>query len=70
MSERITLAEWTAEMRGALRQEGFTVDEFVGLPLVRTPPSLAEKDRLLRLQLPLAHEKRIYADGVLLVPVV
>lgn len=65
----MTLPEWTAEMRGALRQAGFTVDEFMGFPLVRTPPSLAEKDRLLRLTLPYEHEKRIYLDGMLLVPV-
>jgi hypothetical protein len=64
----VTLAEWTAEMRGALKQAGFTVDEFMGFPLVRTPPTLEGKDRLLRLALPYGHEKRIYADGVLLVP--
>jgi hypothetical protein len=64
----MTLAEWAAEMRGALRQAGFTVEDRWGFPLVRTPETLEGKDRLLRLALPYRHEKRISADGVLVVP--
>lgn len=66
----MTLQEWTAEMRGALRQAGFDVTEHMGFPLVRTPSALPEKVRLMELPLPLAHEKRIYAEGMVIVPCV
>lgn len=64
----MTLPEWTAEMCGAVRQAGFDVDVRWGFPLVRTPPTHEGKLRLLQLQLPLACERRIYLEGMLLVP--
>lgn len=64
----MTLPEWTAEMCGAVRQAGFEVDVRWGFPLVRTPPSLFEKIRLMELHLPWPCERRVYAEGMLLVP--
>jgi hypothetical protein len=64
----MTLGEWTAEVCGALRQDGFIVDVYWSFPLVREPLTLAQRFKLLEVKLPLATDRRIYAEGMLFVP--
>lgn len=65
----MTLAEWTAHAIAELKATGFEATEHQGFPLVATPPTLDGKRKLLDLRLSFSCEKRVYAEGVLLVPV-
>ncbi|HEY1800051.1 MAG TPA: hypothetical protein VGG46_03870 [Terriglobales bacterium] len=70
----MTLSEWTAKISAELRAAGFTVTEYSGFPLVQ--PSMAgdanghlERVKLLGFRTSLQCERRIYAEGMLFVPV-
>lgn len=64
----MTLAEWTAEVKGELQQAGFIVQIHCGFPLVPAPATFEEKKRLIELPMKLMSDRRIYAEGMLFVP--
>lgn len=64
----MTLAEWTAQVTRDLSAAGYAVQEYQGFPLVKCPRTIAEGARLLKLQLSLPADRRIYAEGMLFVP--
>lgn len=68
MPEPMTLPEWTKEIRDLIEAAGFTVSEYEGFPLVAVPITLADKVRVLKLPLPFATDRTIYAEGILITP--
>ncbi len=65
----MTFEQWAAEIVGALREAGFRADYHQGFPIVRNPIGFQEKYRLLKWSAPYSVEKRIYAEGMLFVPI-
>lgn len=64
----MTLEQWSAQMVEELRASGFSVSMYHGFPLVAKPEGFEDGVRLLKLQLSMPVEKRIYAEGALIVP--
>lgn len=64
----MTLEEWVAETRKVIEEAGFVVEIREGFPLVKPPDTLAGRVRLLELKLPYPSERRIYREGMLVMP--
>lgn len=62
----MTLKEWVDQTKLAIEQAGFTVEIYQGFPLIKV--ERRDRLKLLDLKLPLGGHKRIYAEGVLVVP--
>ena len=65
----MTLPEWTAEVTEDFRAAGYTVTEMGGFPIVAMPADVRNGASLIKFQGRWACEKRLYAEGMLLVPV-
>ena len=63
-----TFDEWTKQIIEDFRGAGFTVGSYLGFPLVEMPSVLAESVRLIKFHGSVSADKRIYAEGMLLVP--
>jgi hypothetical protein len=64
----MTLSEWTGIVVNELRDLGYDVSIYQGFPLVKRPTDWDAGVRLLKLRLSVAVDKRIYAEGMLIVP--
>lgn len=64
----MTLQEWSAAVRAEFTAAGFEVSEYHGFPLVTCPADVESGVRLLKFRSQFPLDKRIYAEGMLLVP--
>lgn len=64
----MTLPEWTAKITEEAQAAGFQVTEYEGFPLIATPESFDDKYRFLKFKFSMSTDKRIYSEGILIVP--
>jgi hypothetical protein len=64
----MTLEEFTSKVMKELKDADFVVEEFQGFPLVKTPHNYADIYRFLKFRTSIPCDRRIYAEGCLMLP--
>jgi hypothetical protein len=65
---KVTLDEWTEQVKAELAQAGFSVSEHEGFPIVKMPESHFDRVRLLKFRTAMPSDRTVYAEGMLFVP--
>ena len=64
----MTFAEWNSTVFREMQGLGYEVSYKCRLPFIRTPSTPEGKVKLLEIRLSVPVDRKIYADGVFLVP--